>query len=91
MLAIFKSDDLTYVDKTRVAAALKAEYEERLSLQDKPKGPGSEDGEWLNARALAIDPEATFARISPLLDTKPLNDAAIADSILTMIVNGEIS
>ncbi|HML32222.1 MULTISPECIES: hypothetical protein [Sporomusa] len=51
-------DDLPYVDKTRVAAALKAEYEERLS---------------------------------PLLDNQTLNDAAIADGIVTMIVNGEIN
>lgn len=90
MLAIFKSDDLTYVDKTRVAAALKAEYEERLSLQGEPQGPDGADSEWLNDRALAINPEETFAKISPLLENGPLNDAAIADTILTMIVNGEI-
>ncbi|WP_188398798.1 hypothetical protein [Sporomusa sp. GT1] len=91
MLAIFKSDDLTYVDKTRVAAALKAEYEERLSLLGKLKSPGSEDREWLNTRAPAINPEITLTRISPLLDNQTLNEAAIADGIVTMIVNGEIN
>ncbi len=90
MLAVFKSDDLTYVDKTRVAAALKAEYEERLSLQGQLKGPVSQDGEWLNDRALAFDPEAVWRQISPLLSEDHLGDTVIAGRIFAMIVNGEI-
>ncbi|HWR09356.1 hypothetical protein [Sporomusa sp.] len=90
MLAVFKSDDLTYVDKTRVAAALKEEYEERIALQGKLKGPLSEAGEWLNDRALAINPKATFTKISPLLDNHQLDDTAIASQIFAMIVNDEI-
>lgn len=90
MLAVFKSDDLTYVDKARVAAALKAEYEERLSLQGKLKSPAGEDGEWLNARALAINPAEVWRQIEPLFAAKP-DDAALAGQILAMIAQGEIA
>ncbi|QDR83428.1 hypothetical protein [Sporomusa termitida] len=88
MLAIFKSDDLTYVDKTRVAAALKAEYEERLSLLDKLKSPLIKDEHWLHDRVLAINPEATGKKIAPVLANDQLDDAAIADTIVTMVVKG---
>ncbi|EGO61945.1 hypothetical protein [Acetonema longum] len=91
MLAVFKSDDLTYVDKTRVAAALKAEYEERLSQLLKAKNLLIPDDQWLNSRALAINPEATERKIAPVLANKQLDDVAIADTILEMVVKGEIS
>ncbi|SHJ63947.1 hypothetical protein [Propionispora hippei] len=84
MLAVFKSDDLTYVDKTRVVAALKQEYEERLSLQGKPVD-GKE--EWLHNRALAIDPAAVAEKITPLLETYPLDDKVIADQVVMMVFN----
>ncbi|MEN6413573.1 MAG: hypothetical protein ABFC84_12590 [Veillonellales bacterium] len=92
MLAVFKSADLTYVDKTRVAAALKQEYEERLAvLQDKGiKAAAGMTSEWLNDRALAIDPEGVWRQISPLLAENEPDDAAIAGRILGMIGNGEI-
>ncbi|WP_371378577.1 hypothetical protein [Sporomusa aerivorans] len=90
MLAVFKSDDLTYVDKTRVAAALKAEYEERLSLQGKWKGLPGADGEWLNGRALAINPAEVWKQIAPLFAAK-LADADLAGRILVMIDQGEIA
>ena len=91
MLAVFKSDDLTYVDKTRVAAALKQEYEERLSLQSKGKGPLSVDGQWLNDRALAIDPEGVWRQIVPLLAGGKPYDTDIASRIINMIAQGEIA
>jgi hypothetical protein len=91
MLAVFKSADLTYVDKTRVAAALKQEYEERISWQGELKSSISENGEWLNDRALALDPAVVWRQISPFLASNNLNDAAIASRIFTMIVNGEIA
>lgn len=90
MLAIFKSDDLTYIDKTRVAAALKEEYEERISLTSKAKNLLGENRQWLNDKALAIDPEAIGAKISPLLDNSQLDDATLAGRIVAMIVNDEL-
>lgn len=90
MLAVFKSDDLTYVDKTRVAAALKQEYEERLSLQGKLKGTIAADGQWLNTRALAINPDGVWRQIEPLL-AEPRDDAAIAGKIFRLIENGKIA
>ncbi len=89
MLAVFKSDDLTYVDKTRVAAALKLEYEDRLALQGKLKGTGSDDGQWLNTRVLAINPEGVWRQIAPLL-SGPLDDAAVAGTIFGLIETGKI-
>lgn len=46
--------------------------------------------EWLNDRALAISPEATGKKIAPVLANDQLADAAIADTIVTMVVKGEI-
>lgn len=87
MLAVFKSDDLTYVDKTRVAAALKQEYEERISLQEKLKGPVDEDGDWLNNKALAINPAAVAEKITPFLEDPQLDDAMVANQIVEMVCN----
>lgn len=91
MLAVFKSDDLTYVDKTRVAAALKQEYEERISLQKSLKGPAGENRDWLNDKALAISPAVVAEKITPLLEIQPLNDRAVADRILLMIFSNAFS
>ncbi|SDE11340.1 hypothetical protein [Sporomusa acidovorans] len=90
MLAVFKSDDLTYVDKTRVAAALKAEYEERIAFQSKPGSKACENPQWLNDRVLALDPDTVSRRISPFLANKDLNEAAIADQIIALVMNAEI-
>ncbi|TWH49162.1 hypothetical protein [Sporomusa sp. KB1] len=90
MLAVFKSDDLTYVDKTRVATALKKEYEERISFQSKPGSKTGKNTQWLNDRALALDPEMVSRQISPVLADENLNDAAIADKILALVINAEI-
>lgn len=90
MLAVFKSDDLTYVDKTRVAAALKAEYEERLSLQGQLKGLSGTDGDWLNDRVLAIDPHGVWQQIEPLVADK-LGNGVLAGRILTLIAEGKIA
>ncbi|WP_371366939.1 hypothetical protein SRRS_10950 [Sporomusa rhizae] len=90
MLAVFKSDDLTYVDKTRVAAALKAEYEERLSLQGQLKGLSGTDGDWLSDRVLAIDPHGVWQQIEPLVADK-LDDAVLSGRILGMIAQGKIT
>ena len=88
MLAVFKSDDLTYVDKTRVAAALKQEYEDRISFKGKLKGASS--GQWLNDRVLAFDPETVWWQISPLFTKDNLDDEAVADKIFTMVMDGRI-
>ncbi|CQR74479.1 hypothetical protein SOV_25920 [Sporomusa ovata DSM 2662] len=90
MLAVFKSDDLTYVDKTRVATALKKEYEERISFQSKLGSKVSKNTQWLNDRVVALDPEVVSRQISPVLADENLNAAAIADKILAMVMNAEI-
>lgn len=90
MLAVFKSADLTYVDKTRVAAALKAEYEERIAFQGQPGTPDTGGTKWLEDRMLALEPEPIAERISFLLENGQLTDAVIADTLLAMVVNGEI-
>lgn len=90
ILAVFKSDDLTYVDKTRVAVALKKEYEERISFQFKLGNTVEENTQWLNDKVLTVDPEVVARRISPFLADENLNDAAISDKILAMVMNAEL-
>jgi hypothetical protein len=90
MIAVFKSDDLTYVDKTRVAAALKAEYDQRLSQVSSLKGLGTgESGDdWLNCRTRAMDPGHIFQQIQPLTENRSGEEAA--DLIVSLICRGEI-
>jgi hypothetical protein len=90
MIAVFKSDDLTYVDKTRVAAALKAEYDQRLSQVTSLKGLGTgESGDdWLNCRTRAMDPGHIFQQIQPLTENRSGEEAA--DLIVSLICRGEI-
>ncbi|SDF31540.1 hypothetical protein [Sporomusa acidovorans] len=91
MLAVFKSDDLTYVDKTRVAVALKQEYEDRLALQGKPtKGATGTKREWLNDRVLAINPEKVWRQIAQLLTAKQ-QEADLTGRILDLIDQGKIA
>lgn len=92
MLAVFKSDDLTYVDKTRVAAALKAEYEERLALQGPLKMRQNVwDGQWLNERALTIDEKTVRIVLQPLLQERKAGSGEVAGRIVEMIMKGIFS
>lgn len=87
MLAVFKSDDLTYVDKTRVAAALKAEYEDRLALQGNLKmRENISDGQWLNERALAIDAAKVRKVLQPLWQGRKAGSGEVAGCIVKMIM-----
>lgn len=85
LLLIFKSDDLTYVDKARVAAALKQEYEERLSFQAGAAGRE----QWLTAKTAAFEPAAVLKQIMPLLANHQLAEAAVAGGISAMILKEE--
>lgn len=89
ILAVFKSNDLTYVDKTRVATALKKEYEERLAFQSKAGDKDGDNSHWLNARVLALDPGMTAQHIAPVLSNTSLDAAAIADKLFAMVMNTE--
>ena len=89
MLAVLKSDDLTYVDKARVAAALKAEYEDRLSLLGSQDNLHAGESEWLNNRIAAIDPRVIGQKLSSLLENGQLGSTSITDKILRMLLNGE--
>lgn len=87
MQAVFKSNDLTYVDKTRVAEALKQEYEERISLQGNKV---ENNTQWLQNRMLTIDPTTITARISPLLEENQLDDLLISNKLFELVINGEL-
>jgi hypothetical protein len=86
MLAIFQSDDLTYVDKTRVAAALKAEYEDRLSLKDGlPQRQNHPEEQWLQKRALAISADYVQEILQPLLRDTPGQENETETQLMRLI------
>ncbi|WP_196592945.1 hypothetical protein [Pectinatus sottacetonis] len=87
ILAVFKSNDLTYVDKTRVAVALKKEYEDRISL----RGNGYEKSpQWLQSKITTIDPELTLDKISPILEEYKSDDRLLVDKIIELVSKDKI-